>query len=90
MANGSNSGDTISGIPGTFTRLRSFEGEPGEFWPKFLCGLIDLAKAGSGGILMRSRSDGRRRWCWCSAADRQRVVESLLRTIHGMTRVDPS
>ncbi|MBB81519.1 MAG: hypothetical protein CMN02_11095, partial [Roseibacillus sp.] len=57
MANGSNSSDTISGIPETFTRLRSFEGEPGEFWPKFLCGLIDLAKAGSGGILIRNRSE---------------------------------
>ena len=57
MANGSNSSDTISGIPETFTRLRSFEGEPGEFWPKFLCGLVDLAKAGSGGILIRNRSE---------------------------------
>ena len=57
MAKGSNSCDTISGIPETFARLRSFEGEPGEFWPKFLSGLIDLAKAGSGGILIRNSSE---------------------------------
>ena len=52
MAKG-HSSETISGEFETFSQLRSFAGEPVEFWPKYLRALISLAKAEGGGILIR-------------------------------------
>lgn len=58
MANGNHSSEIVSGELETFARLRSFEGEPVEFWPRYLSGLIALAKAERGGILIRNRAEG--------------------------------
>ncbi len=52
MAKG-HSSETISGEFETFSQLRSFAGEPVEFWPKYLRALISLGKAEGGGILIR-------------------------------------
>ena len=58
MGNGNHSSEIVSGEPEIFSQLRSFEGEPVEFWPKYLSGLIALAKAERGGILIRNQREG--------------------------------